>query len=195
MSTEMTGMQSLAGRSFVPQAVQEGPRFLSFGNFTVDLKREELFKDGARIKLPGKVYQTLLALLARPGEVVSRENLRQRLWPEGTHVNYDANVNTTVNKLRLALGDSPDAPAFVETIPRQGYSFVGKVAAGVPSVASRREISGGLSEGVASVAARATADGVERESSRISKWFVVGVVALIFSGMMFGAAAVMYIHR
>ena len=195
MSTEMTGMQSLAGRSFVPQAAQEGPRFLSFGNFTVDLKREELFKDGARIKLPGKVYQTLLALLARPGEVVSRENLRQRLWPEGTHVNYDANVNTTVNKLRLALGDSPDAPAFVETIPRQGYSFVGKVAAGVPSVASRREISGGLSEGVASVAARATADGVERESSRISKWFVAGVVALIFSGMMFGAAAVMYIHR
>ena len=195
MSTEMTGMQSLAGRSFVPPAVQEGPRFLSFGNFTVDLKREELFKDGARIKLPGKVYQTLLALLARPGEVVSRENLRQRLWPEGTHVNYDANVNTTVNKLRLALGDSPDAPAFVETIPRQGYSFVGKVAAGVPSVASRREISGGLSDGAASVAARAAADGVERESSRISKWFVAGVVALIFSGMMFGAAAVMYIHR
>ena len=195
MSTEMTGMQSLVGRSFVPQAVQEGPRFLSFGNFTVDLKREELFKDGARIKLPGKVYQTLLALLARPGEVVRREDLRQRLWPEGTHVNYDANVNTTVNKLRLALGDSPDAPAFVETIPRQGYSFVGKVAAGVPSVASRREISGGLSEGAASVAARATADGVERESSRISKWFVAGVLALIFSGMMFGAAAVMYIHR
>jgi len=195
MSTEMTSMQSLVVRSFVPQAVQEGPRFLSFGNFTVDLKREELFKDGARIKLPGKVYQTLLALLARPGEVVSRENLRQRLWPEGTHVNYDANVNTTVNKLRLALGDSPDAPAFVETIPRQGYSFVGKVAAGVPSVASRREINGGLSESAASVGARVTADGVARESSRISKWFVAGVVALIFSGMMFGAAAVMYIHR
>jgi len=195
MSTEMTGMQSLVGRSFVPQAAQEGPRFLSFGNFTVDLKREELFKDGARIKLPGKVYQTLLALLARPGEVVSREDLRQRLWPEGTHVNYDANVNTTVNKLRLALGDSPDAPAYVETIPRQGYSFVGSVAAGVPSVASRREISGGLSESAASAAAQVTAAGVELKSSRVSKWFVAGVVALILSGMMFGAAAVMYIHR
>src|SRR5437762_9544864 len=195
MSTEMTGMQSLAGRSFVPPAVQEGQRFLSFGNFTVDLKREELFKDGARIKLPGKVYQTLLALLARPGEVVRREDLRQRLWPEGTHVNYDANVNTTVNKLRLALGDSPDAPAFVETIPRQGYSFVGKVAAGAPRVAPRREISGGLSESAASVAARATVGGVERESSRLSKWFVAGVVALILSGMMLGAASVTYIHR
>src|SRR5216684_3795477 len=172
MSTEMTSMQSLEGRSFVAQAVQEGPRFLSFGNFTVDLKREELFKDGARIKLPGKVYQTLLALLARPGDVVSREDLRQRLWPEGTHVNYDANVNTTVNKLRLALGDSPDAPIFVETIPRQGYSFVGKVAAGVPSVASRREISGGLSEGAPSVAAPVKAEGADLKSLQVSKWFV-----------------------
>ena len=195
MSTEMTGMQSLVGRSLAPQAVQEDPRFLSFGSFTVDLKREELFKDGARIKLPGKVYQTLLALLARPGEVVSREDLRQRLWPEGTHVNYDANVNTTVNKLRLALGDSPDAPAYVETIPRQGYSFVGTVATGVPSVASRREISGGLSESAASTAAPATVEGVQLKSSPISKWFVAGVVALILSGIMFGAAAVMYIHR
>ncbi len=195
MSTEMTGMQSLVGRSFAPQAVQDGPRFLSFGNFTIDLKREELFKDGARIKLPGKVYQTLLALLARPGEVVSREDLRQRLWPEGTHVNYDANVNTTVNKLRLALGDSPDAPIYVETIPRQGYSFVGKVAAGVPSVASRREISGGLNESAASAAAQADVASVDRKSLHVSKWFVAGVVALILSGMMFGAAAVMYIHR
>jgi len=168
---------------------------LSFGNFTIDLKREELFKDGTRIKLPGKVYQTLLALLARPGEVVSREDLRQRLWPEGTHVNYDANVNTTVNKLRLALGDSPDAPIYVETIPRQGYSFVGKVAAGVPSVASRREISGGLNESAASAATQADVMGVDRKSLHVSKWFVAGVVALILSGMMFGAAAVMYIHR
>jgi len=195
MSTEMTGIQSLVGRSFAPQAVQEGPRFLSFGNFTIDLKLEELFKDGTRIKLPGKVYQTLLALLARPGEVVSREDLRQRLWPEGTHVNYDANVNTTVNKLRLALGDSPDAPIYVETIPRQGYSFVGKVAAGVPSVASRREISGGLNESAASAATQADVMGVDRKSLHVSKWFVAGVVALILSGMMFGAAAVMYIHR
>jgi len=195
MSTEMTGIQSLVGRSVAPQAVQEGPRFLSFGNFTIDLKREELFKDGTRIKLPGKVYQTLLALLARPGEVVSREDLRQRLWPEGTHVKYDANVNTTVNKLRLALGDSPDAPIYVETIPRQGYSFVGKVAAGVPSVASRREISGGLNESAASAATQEDVMGVDRKSLHVSKWFVAGVVALILSGMMFGAAAVMYIHR
>jgi len=121
--------------------------------------------------------------------------LRQRLWPEGTHVNYDANVNTTVNKLRLALGDSPEAPIYVETIPRQGYSFVGNVAPGVPSVASRREISGGLGESVSPVAAQVTAEGVEQGSLPISKWFVAGVVALVVAGVMFGAAAVMYIHR
>src|SRR5438874_4747144 len=177
-----------------PSLLSSG-RYIHFGPFRIDQQRQEVTRNGTRLKLQGKVYQTLLTLLEKPGEVVTREELRARLWPEGTHVNYDANVNTTVNKLRLALGDSPDAPAFVETIPRQGYSFVGKVAAGVPSVASRREISGGLSDGAASVAARAAADGVERESSRISKWFVAGVVALIFSGMMFGAAAVMYIHR
>src|SRR5215475_3008993 len=106
--------------------------FLRFGNFHVDLKREELFKDGTRVRLPGKVYQALLALLEQPGEVVSREALRQRLWPAGTHVNYDANVNTTVNKLRQVLGDTPEQPQYVETIPRQGYSFV----AGVEKVAA-----------------------------------------------------------
>src|SRR5258708_40208332 len=69
----------------------------------------------------------MYALLDNPGEVLNRDALRARLWPAGTFVNYDANVNTTVNKLRLALGDGPEAPQYVETIPRQGYCFVGKV--------------------------------------------------------------------
>src|ERR1700716_4456483 len=102
-------------------------RYVCFGAFHLDLKKEELFKDGTRVKLQGKVYQALLALLQKPGEIVSREELRIQLWPSDTHVNYDANVNTTVNKLRQVLGDSPDQPAFVDTIPRKGYSFVAKV--------------------------------------------------------------------
>src|SRR5437588_719765 len=81
-------------------------------------------RDGTRLKLQGKVYQTLLTLLEKPGEVVTREELRARLWPADTHVNYDANVNTTVNKLRMALGDSSDKPVYVETIPRKGYSLL-----------------------------------------------------------------------
>ena len=102
-------------------------RYLCFGGFQLDTQRELLFKDGAKMRLPGKVFQTLAALLEKPGEVVTREALRERLWPQGTFVNYDANVNTTVNKLRLALGDSPEQPAYIETIPRLGYCFVGPV--------------------------------------------------------------------
>lgn len=102
-------------------------RYLCFGGFQLDTQRELLFKDGSKVRLPGKVFQTLVALLEKPGEVVTREALREKLWPEGTFVNYDANVNTTVNKLRLVLGDSSDQPAYIETIPRLGYCFVGSV--------------------------------------------------------------------
>src|SRR5215467_10224429 len=102
-------------------------RYLCFGGFQLDTQRELLFKDGTKVRLPGKVFQTLVALLDKPGEVVTRDALREKLWPQGTFVNYDANVNTTVNKLRLVLGDSPDQPAYIETIPRLGYCFVGGV--------------------------------------------------------------------
>ena len=129
-------------------------RFLCFGGFQLDTQRELLFKDGNKMRLPGKVFHTLVALLEKPGEVVTRETLRERLWPEGTFVNYDANVNTTVNKLRLVLGDSPDQPEFIETIPRLGYCFVG-------SVVPRNELSK-AENGAA--AARATAV-AEKETS------------------------------
>src|SRR6266478_3288752 len=79
-------------------------RYVSFGPFRIDQQRQEVTRSGSRLKLQGKVYQVLLALLEKPGEVVTREELRIRVWPADTHVNYDANVNTTVNKLRQALG-------------------------------------------------------------------------------------------
>lgn len=194
MSTELVGVQSLASRAFGEANVADGARYLSFGSFTVDLKREELFKDGNRIKLPGKVYQTLVALLERPGEVVSRDDLRMKLWPEGTYVNYDANVNTTVNKLRLALGDSPDQPIYVETIPRQGYSFVGKVTTGSPEGIPRRESNVSAAAGTAEAVSEVSGEIVQGRSFT-SKWFVAGVIALVLSGMFFGAATVLYLHR
>src|ERR1700747_2646658 len=99
-------------------------RYLCFGGFQLDTQRELLFKDGAKMRLPGKVFQTLVALLEKPGEVVTRETLRERLWPEGTFVNYDANVNTTVNKLRLVLGGSPGQPAHIGATAGLGESFL-----------------------------------------------------------------------
>jgi DNA-binding winged helix-turn-helix (wHTH) protein len=127
MSTQMVPMHSsedYGSPKFVPTIPA---RYIHFGRFHLDVKKEELFKDGSRVKLQGKIYQTLIALLQKPGEVVTREELRLRLWPSGTFVNYDSNMNTTVNKLRQVLGDSADQPAFVETIQRKGYTFVAKV--------------------------------------------------------------------
>jgi len=126
MSTQMVPMHSPEGASS-SNTTFGSKRFVRFGAFHLDLKKEELYKDGARVKLQGKVYQALVALLQKAGEVVKREDLRMELWPSDTHVNYDANVNTTVNKLRQVLGDSADQSAFVDTIPRQGYSFIAKV--------------------------------------------------------------------
>jgi len=94
-------------------------RYITFGPFRVDQQRQEVTRNGARLKLQGKVYQVLITLLEKPAKSLTREELRMRLWPADTHVNYDANVNTTVNKLRQALGDSSDKPLYVETIPRK----------------------------------------------------------------------------
>jgi DNA-binding winged helix-turn-helix (wHTH) protein len=128
MSIPMTASSALNARARETNATSvSGCRYLCFGGFQLDTQRELLFKDGTKVRLPGKVFQTLVALLDKPGEVVTRDALREKLWPEGTFVNYDANVNTTVNKLRLVLGDSPDQPAYIETIPRLGYCFVGNV--------------------------------------------------------------------
>jgi DNA-binding winged helix-turn-helix (wHTH) protein len=114
-----------------PETMESAPiapafptRYLRFGGFQLDLQREELSKDGERIRLQGKVYQTLLILLSRAGNVVTRDEVRRHLWPESPQVNFDANVNTTMNKLRQALGDSPENPEYIETIPRRGYCFL-----------------------------------------------------------------------
>src|SRR6516164_4234337 len=101
------------------------PRYVRFGPFSVDRQRQQVYREGGKLRLQGKVYQVLLVLIQKQGEVVTREELKQALWPADTHVNYDANVNTTVNKLRQALGESTDKPAYIETVPRKGYSFIG----------------------------------------------------------------------
>src|SRR4030081_581935 len=99
-------------------------RYIRFGPFHIDQQRQQVFRHGSRLKLQGKVYPVLLVLITKHGHVVTREELKQALWPSDTHVNFDANVNTTVNKLRQTLGDSNEESLFVQTIPRKGYSFI-----------------------------------------------------------------------
>src|SRR5207253_904584 len=124
MPSEVMSMQEPDNPVIPGPGLLSTGRYIHFGPFRIDQQRQEVTRNGTRLKLQGKVYQTLLALLEKPGEVVTREELRARLWPADTHVNYDANVNTTVNKLRVALGDSSDKPLYVETIPRKGYSLL-----------------------------------------------------------------------
>ncbi|MFN7994366.1 MAG: winged helix-turn-helix domain-containing protein [Bryobacteraceae bacterium] len=99
-----------------------------FGAFELRNDTGELRKHGIRIRLQGRPLQLLQALLERPGEVVTREELRDRLWAADTFVDFESGLNTAVNRLRLALGDSADHPRYIETLARSGYRFVGPVS-------------------------------------------------------------------
>jgi Tol biopolymer transport system component/DNA-binding winged helix-turn-helix (wHTH) protein len=105
-------------------SASEPSRITRFGVFEVDLRARELRKAGLKIRLHDQPFLVLAALLERAGEVVAREELRQRIWPDGTFVDFDSGLNTAVNKLREALGDSADSPRFIETVPRRGYRFL-----------------------------------------------------------------------
>ncbi|MCW5978718.1 MAG: PD40 domain-containing protein [Bryobacteraceae bacterium] len=96
---------------------------IRFGPFVADLHAGELLKNGRRIPLQEQPFQVLAALIERPGEVVAREDLRERLWPGQPFVDFDQGLNTAINKIRDALGDSAANPRFVETLPRRGYRF------------------------------------------------------------------------
>lgn len=101
---------------------------LRFATFEVDLRAGELRKQGKRIKVQEQPFHVLTVLLQRPGQVVTREELRTQNWPPDTFVDFDNSLNTAINKLREALGDSADNPRFIETLPRRGYRFLASVS-------------------------------------------------------------------
>src|ERR1035437_8777865 len=98
-------------------------RFFRFGPFELDVRAGELRKHGIRIKLRQQPVQILLMLLDHPGEVVLREEIRFRLWPNNTVVEFDYGINAAIQKLRDGLGESADKPRYVETVARRGYRF------------------------------------------------------------------------
>src|SRR6188474_3232434 len=108
-------------------------RILCFGAFEVDLGSRELRRQGNKISLQDQPFRLLALLLERAGEVVTREELRDKLWPADTFVDFDHSLNTAVRKLREALGDSAETPRYVETLARRGYRFVAPVAEAGPS--------------------------------------------------------------
>src|SRR5437868_14890449 len=98
-----------------------------FGVFEVNVIAGELRKKGVRVRLQEQPFQVLVVLLENAGQVVTREHLRQKVWPADTFVDFDHSLNTAVNKIRESLGDSASSPRFVETLARRGYRFIAPV--------------------------------------------------------------------
>lgn len=113
----------------MPATAQQPSRTIRFGRFEADLGAGRLRKNGRNIKLQDQPFRLLSVLLERPGEVVTREELRQQLWSDGTFVDFAQGLAAAINRVRKALGDRPERPRFVETVPRRGYRFVGKIEA------------------------------------------------------------------
>ncbi len=103
------------------------PEIVRFGPFEADVLTRELRKHGTRLRLPNQSFLVLSVLLERPGQLVTRDELRERLWPAGTFVEYDQGLNVAVNRLREALGDSAEKPRFIETLPKRGYRFIAAI--------------------------------------------------------------------
>src|SRR6266567_3391609 len=98
-----------------------------FNEFEANLRSRELRREGVSVRLPDQSFEVLAMLLERPGELLGREEIRKRLWAADTFVDFDHGLNNAVNRLRDAMGDSADAPRFVETMPRRGYRFIGTI--------------------------------------------------------------------
>ena len=129
--------------SFGPsmEPVLASTNIFRFGLFEADAARGTLTRSGLRVKVQDQPFRVLLVLLDRPGEIVSREELRQKLWPEGTYVDFDGSLNVILKKLRAAIEDDSDNPRFIETVPRRGYRFIAPVSLAHAAVAKGAETS------------------------------------------------------
>jgi DNA-binding winged helix-turn-helix (wHTH) protein len=112
---------------------------IQFGIFSVDIRVGELRRNGSRVRLQEQPFQILLALLERPGEVVTREELQKRLWSSDTFVDFDHSLNAAIRRLREALQDSAENPRFIETVARRGYRFIAPVHGAAPVALAKAE--------------------------------------------------------
>jgi len=157
---------------------RNGTGTVRFGVFDANLRAGELRKGGVKIKLHGQAFCVLAALLERPGQVVTREELQQKLWTSDTFVDFEQGLNKAINKIREALGDAAENPRFVETLPKRGYRFIAPVAV------EETEVSGGQLPPVAPGAALA------RPWRRWALSFVAGAFAIATAVM-----ALLYFHQ
>jgi TolB-like protein/DNA-binding winged helix-turn-helix (wHTH) protein/Tfp pilus assembly protein PilF len=165
-------------------------RIIHFGVFELDLKAGVLRKRGLRLKLSEQPFQVLSVLLEKPGEIITREELRNRLWPSDTFVDFDHGLNNAVMRLREALGDDSENPRFIETIPRRGYRFIAPVSGLVPKAASALDEHGNTSN-----------EGAESDIHTVSPeppvwhWSPAGIVIVGVAAVLFCALSVLFWYR
>ena len=157
---------------------EEATRVVRFGVFEVDLRTVELRKQGVRIRLPSQSFQVLEALLLRPGELVTREELKQKLWPSDSFGDFEHGLNAAVNRVRDALGDSSDNPRFVETLHRRGYRFI------APVESSQTEQSPSATQ-QATQAPKASAVDTSRRWAIRPSMFALAAALLILAGTLY----------
>ena len=172
------------------------PRNVRFGVFEADMEAGELRKHGLRLKLSEQPFQILMMLVARPGEVVSREVLRERLWPSDTFVDFDHGLNNAVMRLREVLGDSSDHPRFIETLPRRGYRFIAPVELkGAPAnIPSQQSVSGEKTGVVSGVSGNNGAGDSEKLVTALpgerSRRFSISRIAVLAAAVLAGSALI-----
>ena len=167
-----------------------------FGVFELDLAAGELRKNGAMLRLQEQPFQVLVLLLERGGDVVTREDLRQKLWPSNTFVDFDHSLNTAVNKLRETLGDSASSPRYIETIARRGYRFIAPVQTSIQTAAGpKSEISGSETPSSETVKASPNALHPELAVPIPRRGLTRGLFALIqVMYLIFYVAALFHLH-
>src|SRR6185369_5205808 len=159
------------------------PHLFRFGNFEANLRTKELRKAGLRLRLPHQSFAVLQKLLERPGELISRSELQGELWQGKTFVDFEHGLNTAMNRLREALGDSSDDPRFVETLPRRGYRFIAPVEAGTDDPKNRV-----LQEDLASVSTKeehnSTANPAPNNSAGPRSWWRSKAASILGAALM-----------
>src|SRR3984957_17071890 len=170
------------------------PQRIAFDNFEADLRSGEVRKNGVRIRLQAQPFQLLVLLLKNAGDVVSREEICRELWPGDTFVDFEHSLAAAVNKIREALSDSADNPRYIETLPKRGYRFIGKIRPEAPvviAVAESQRHPGAAEVRAAVEAIRPdAATAVAAPSARLGlSWVAIGAGAVALILLAVGAVA------
>lgn len=149
-----------------------------FGLFELNSGQEILLRNGMRVRIQSQSFRVLAMLLERRGEIVTREEMKETLWPDGTHVDFDGSLNVILKRLRAALDDDPDNPRFIETVPRRGYRFIAPVIAATTAPAAPAPAPAPVTE----TRPAAPVPEVSRGGFRIPRWAMYSAAAIILAG-------------